>query len=104
MPKSLKNCQFGGWTVESYIASGGNGDVYRAIRDGQPGAIKFIKEDFWTGVRYERFRSEVEAMRRCNDVPGVLPLFDMNCPDAPDEENRPWFVMGLAQSLVSALE
>jgi hypothetical protein len=93
MAKSWKGRQFGGWTVESHIGSGGNGDVYRAVRDLEPGAIKFPRKESWVGQRYERFRSEVEAMKRCIDIPGVLPLFDTNCPDVPSDENPPWFVM-----------
>jgi serine/threonine protein kinase len=103
MTKFMTGGQFNGWTVESYIASGGNGDVYRASRATQTGAIKFLQERLWTGARYERFRSEVEAMRRCSDVPGVLPLFDVSCPDAPNAENPPWFVMCLAEPLQGAL-
>ena len=96
--------QLGGWIVGEVLGHpGANGTVYRAAKDGASGAIKVLKKSVWSGVRYERFRREIEAMSLYQDIPGVLPLLAVNCPLTPTSQNRPWFVMAIAQPMTEAL-
>jgi len=91
----------GGWTVSDFLGRGGNGEVLRASRGDQVGAIKFQKGSEASQQRLDRLRDEVEALRRCGDIPGVLPLLDANL--APAGGTNPWFVMGLATSMEDTL-
>jgi serine/threonine protein kinase len=95
---------FEGWKVCQSLGSGGNGVVHQAMRGEQAGAIKILKPSLWTGKRYERFKDEIEGMKRCEDILGVVPLLDSNTPKQPTDEDPPWIVMGLAEPLTKALE
>jgi serine/threonine protein kinase len=95
--------EFKGWTVHEYLGGGGNGVVHRAMREDQRGAIKILKPHLWTGTRYQRFTHEIEGMRRCDGIPGVIPLLDFNAPEKPSNTDPPWIVMGLATPLIVAL-
>jgi serine/threonine protein kinase len=90
--------QFGAWKLESFINSGGNGSVWKAINiDGRPGAIKFIhsfKKN--NSKRYARFQHEIVAMRKLKDVSGVLPILDFHLPDVPSDTAVPWLVTPVA--------
>jgi len=57
----------------------------------------------WTGKRYERFKHEIDGMRGCEGIPGVIPLLDFNAPEKPSNTDPPWIVMGLATPLTVAL-
>jgi protein kinase-like protein len=104
MPKDRwEGKKFRGWTVYEFIGSGGNGVVHRAMRADQQGAIKILQSHFWTGMRYQRFKHEIEGMQRCREIPGVIPLLDFNAPDQPSNSDPPWLVMGLAEPLTKAL-
>ena len=77
--------------------------MYRVDRGAQSGALKILKRRFWSGARYGRFRSEIEAMHSCADIAGVLPVLDFNCPDQPSDSDPPWLVTGLAEPMRAAL-
>lgn len=92
-----------GWSVHEWLGSGGNGVVHRATRGEQEGAIKILKPDLWTGKRYQRFKDEIEGMKRCKGIPGVIPLLDSRAPYEPKKTDPPWIVMVLAERLTDAL-
>jgi serine/threonine protein kinase len=98
-----KGKKFKGWTVHKRLGAGGNGVVHRATREDQEGAIKILKSDLWTGKGYKRFAHEIEGMRLCEGIPGVIPLLDFNAPEKPSDTDPPWIVMGLAIPLTKAL-
>ena len=54
----------GGWHVTTRLGKGGNGEVFRAEKDGVVGAIKLLGQ--WNRVpgRVARFRDEVQASAR----------------------------------------
>lgn len=101
MSRSRSRRRFGAWTIGADLGSGGNGNVYKATDGTRTGAIKVLR--VWDGDRLDRFRAEIEATRRCQDIPGVLPLFDSHCPEHPAKGDRPWYAMGLATRLQVAL-
>lgn len=93
--------QLGIWRIGADLGSGGNGHVYEATDGTRKAAIKVLRN--LDGDRLDRFRTEIEALRRCQDIPGVLPVFDVHCPEQPAHGDRPWYVMGLATPLQVAL-
>jgi serine/threonine protein kinase len=95
--------QVGGWTLVEQLGRGGNGTVFKATRGAMIGAIKVLNERPWNALRIARFQDEVEAMKRCTDIPGVLPVLDAFIPSLPSRDAPPWFVMGLASPIVVAL-
>jgi len=98
-----------GWTYDSRksLGSGGNGDVFRAEKDGKVGALKLLKinpkklKSRGTQKRVDRFHDEVDALKRCADIPGVIPVFEADTAPKPDQQ--PWVVMGLAIPLAKQL-
>jgi serine/threonine protein kinase len=97
--------KFKGWAVGKRLGEGGNGIVYRATRAGQEGAIKILKRErgWWTRKQCKRFADEIEGMRRCEGISGVIPLLEFNAPEKPSKNDPPWIVMGLAEPLTDAL-
>ncbi len=71
----------GGWTLRERIGRGGMGEVWRAERDGETGALKviFARPDRREAAR-RRFAREVEAASRIGH-PGVVRLLDWGAPD-----------------------
>jgi serine/threonine protein kinase len=110
---TLKGGQrFGEWTLEKRLGEGGNGVVWRVHHDdGRLAAMKFLAPwqneddgtDYYDVKRYDRFRDEVQAFSKCQDIKGVLPLLDHYIPDVPDLDDPPWLVLALAIPLEKAL-
>jgi serine/threonine protein kinase len=91
--------KFGKWTLERFLAPGGNGRVWRAkADDDQLGAIKFLKQPDSTKAN-KRFKHEIAAMARCQGIVGILPLLDFYSPDMPTAADPAWFVSALATPL-----
>jgi serine/threonine protein kinase len=92
----------GGWTYRSSrpLGKGGNGEVFEAERNGEIGAIKLLKPRS-SNARKARFRDEVDALRHCADIPGVISVLDADTDPPPGKQ--PWVVMGLARSLSAEL-
>lgn len=90
----------GGWRLGDRLGQGGNAEVFVATRDGATAAIKILSDR--RAARLARFCDEVEAMRRCADIPGVLPVIDFHVP-ATGERGPPWIAMGLANPIKEAL-
>ncbi len=85
-----KNQTIGGWELAYKLGSGGNGEVWSVKKGDQSYAIKLLKN-----IRspiYNRFRSEVEAIEKNQDINGVVPLIDKFLPEVVGI-NVPWFVM-----------
>ena len=91
--------RLGRWTVESWLGKGGNGTVWRAAdAAGSVGALKTLLNTESARANH-RFADEVEAMRACQDIAGVLPLLDFHIPTAPSQGDPAWFVAVLAEPL-----
>lgn len=97
-----KGISLAGWIVGARLGErGGNGEVYRATKNGVEGALKVLTR---RSASYDgRFRREIDAMRMYRDIPGVLPLLDSSCPPEPSKHDLLWCVMGLAQPIREAL-
>lgn len=95
--KSGSNDEVGGWRLGERLGKGGNGEVYRAEKNGVIGAIKLLGQRNLTSARIARFRDEVQAMRNCADIPGVLPVLAADLD--PPKGAQPWFTMGLARPI-----
>lgn len=102
--------RFGVWTLEKRLGEGGNGVVWCVHHDdGSLAAMKFLAPwqneddgtDYYDVKRYDRFRDEVEAFSKCQDIKGVLPLFDHYFPALPDVADPPWLVLALASESFS---
>jgi serine/threonine protein kinase len=71
--------------------------------EGRRVAIKILRA---RGVRtepYQRFRREVQELRRLGDFSGVLPLLDSHIPERPSQKERAWLVMPVAEPIRHAL-
>lgn len=89
--------KLGGWQLGRRLGKGGNGEVFIAEKQGVVGALKLLGQRNLTPTRVARFRDEVQAMRDCASIPGVLPVLDADL-EIPNEA-QPWFVMGLARPI-----
>jgi serine/threonine protein kinase len=92
--------QYGGWILGDRLGSGGNGLVFAARRGAKVGAIKVLRKG--EAPRRQRFTDEVSAMRRCADIPGVLPILDSSELHG-NTDGVPWFVMARAVPIQRAL-
>lgn len=88
----------GPWKLGEVLGTGGNADVYAATRGGSEGrvALKVLRSRRPAAEPYQRFRREVETLRRLGPIPGVLPLLDAHLPEAPTSEDRAWLAMPIA--------
>ena len=93
--------ELGGWQLGKRLGKGGNGEVFTAEKHGSIAALKQLSERRLTPARIARFKDEVQAMRDCADIPGVLPLLDADL--QPVDGAHPWFVMGLARPISDEL-
>lgn len=92
----------GGWVKLGELGQGGNGTVYLAVKRGRKGAFKTLnRRHLESEIRVRRFYDEMEAMRRCKDIPGVLPIIDSI--ESKVSSDKPWFVMPVADKLEAAL-
>jgi serine/threonine protein kinase len=92
---------FGGWRLISPLGAGGNGEVWRATRDGQETAIKLLHAI--DVDRFARFRNEVRVLQMLGEHPGIVPILDSGLPDQPTVADPAWFVMPLATPLADHL-
>lgn len=98
-----------GWSYNTSkkLGDGGNGDVFLAKKEGRDGALKELRIDIrkrdkaHVKKQIARFRDEVVALKQCADIPGVIPVLDVDIGTDPNQ--RPWFVMGLAKPLSKQL-
>ena len=94
--------KIGPWTLGKPLGTGGNGRVFRVRSDaGTTGAMKrMIHAPSAKSLR--RLTDEVEAMRKCVGIPGVIPILDAHVP-AKVGDSEPWIVMAEAEKLQAAL-
>ncbi|MCO7580241.1 MULTISPECIES: protein kinase domain-containing protein [Pseudomonas chlororaphis group] len=91
--------QLNGWEITKRIGGGGNGEVFRLERNGQFRALKILHRG--NKIDKDRFQDEIEAMRRCAGIDGVLPVFESSSDlEQPDSM---WFMTGLATELMAKL-
>ncbi|CAW29249.1 hypothetical protein IPC1077_08000 [Pseudomonas aeruginosa] len=91
--------QLQGWKITKRIGGGGNGEVYRLERNGQLRALKILHRG--DRVDKDRFQDEIEAMRRCAGIAGVLPVFESSSDF--EQSDSMWFMTGLATELMAKL-
>jgi Protein kinase domain len=102
-PKQRPRHRLGRWELLNFVGRGGNGQVWRARSDkGEFGAIKVLHKATAKKAN-QRFRDEVQAMRDCAGIKGVLPLLDAHLPDPPTKQDRAWLVSALAVPLDKAV-
>lgn len=91
-----------GWVYQSNrrLGRGGNGDVYLAEKDGVQGALKILKPGS-RGTRVDRFRDEIDGLKKCSDISGVISVLDAD--NGHDPKQQPWLVMGLATPISKKL-
>lgn len=92
---------FGQWTLVRRISEGHSSYVWRAVgADGRLAAIKLLKRGYLRIPRlYDRVKNEIDAMNKCADIPGVLPLWDSATPQDPRRDGDAWLVFPLAVPL-----
>lgn len=96
--------RLGEWTVGELLGEGGNGEVWRAVRDnGDEGALKVIRNQNPQREPLARFRREVATLRALTGRPGILPLLDAEVPENLGRRDRVWYVMSLAEPLRPAM-
>ena len=89
---------FGQWILQEPIGQGGNGVVWSANNsNNRPVAIKFLQSEHFGQQCEQRFRDEIEFLRRESNRPGILPLIDYYLPEKSGLDDRPWFTTPFAQ-------
>ncbi|MEZ4858772.1 MAG: protein kinase [Flavobacteriaceae bacterium] len=87
------------WDKKEIIGKGGNGKVYRIYdEDGISYAVKILT-NAKNNKAYQRFKDEVEVLKRLGNISGVIKIFEYNLPDTISETNRPYYLMPLAERL-----
>lgn len=88
---------------EKPLGRGGNGTVYDVCIVGDnlgcPAVAKFFT---FTGKgaekRYKRFINEIAVMAELNDVEGIMPIIDKNCPEYVQKNMKEaWYLMPKAE-------
>lgn len=95
----------GPWRLIGQLGRGGNGTVWRAVRDDcrEEVALKVINARRVEREPYQRFAREITFMLQHGTLEGVLPLIDAHLPDAPTKTDRPWLAMPIARPVRDAL-
>src|SRR5437868_61900 len=96
-----KGQKFGSWTLHSYIAGGGNGEVWRCTSAaGELNAIKLLKSV--NPKSYSRFLDETTVIENNANIDGIIPMIDKFLPkDLKD--GTPFYVMPIAESAIDKL-
>lgn len=95
----------GPWRLREKLGRGGNAEVWRATKDDTTiGAIKICLAFSYRTNTLTRFTSELEALSRLKDLPGIVPVIDYYLPDKFDKHDLPWLVMPVAEQFMDVLE
>jgi serine/threonine protein kinase len=93
-----KGDTYGPWRLIERLGSGGNGEVWQCIDQGQHDqAIKLLKSHS-NSERLARFRNEVGFLLNQGPRRGIIPIVDHRL-----DATSPWYVMPLATPIVKAL-
>lgn len=94
-PKKLKvGGAFFEWLLEEKLGAGGNGDVWKAAKAGEPSqALKILRNV--NKETYERFKIETATLIKLGRMSGIIPLIERYIPDDMSGPT-PWFTMPLA--------
>jgi uncharacterized protein YjbI with pentapeptide repeats len=84
------------WRLRERLGAGGNGEVWKAERNGRVVALKISKTLDPNDGRYRRFADEVLILRQLKDRKGVVPLIDASVPKMPSHEQPAWLAMPIA--------
>lgn len=97
--------RIGPWIIGESLGSGGNAEVYKAVRHDtdEAVALKVIFSKRADSEPYRRFVREVEFLQGLTIDDGVLPLLEANVPINPTKENRAWLAMPVAVPIKKAL-
>ena len=96
-----------GWRLDSLLGAGGNGEVWRATRNDQVAAVKFLKLKFLNpqDKRFLRFRDEVRTQARLTAThSGILPLLDYKVTDVPQRSEPIWLATPIAERVDGVLK
>ena len=95
--EALVGRQFGRYRIESVIASGGMGTVYRAQQDNprRAVALKIIKYGVVSRSALRRFQFEAQVLGRLQH-PGIAQVFEAGTVGAGDDQ-QPFFAMELIE-------
>jgi serine/threonine protein kinase len=93
-----------GWKYVRELGKGGNGVVVLAERQGVRGAYKRLKNFLAEKKKPRaRFISEIQALEKCQGVPGVIPLLDAVAIKDSEAAEVPWLVMAEAKPMPKIL-
>lgn len=100
--KFKKGNRFDKWALISFIASGGNGEVWKCQdNNGLLGAIKILKKV--NALPYARFLGETKVLEDNADIQGIVPLIDKYLP-TQIKSSIPFYVMPLAENAEKKLK
>lgn len=93
-----------GWSLREPLGHGGNAEVWRAEdSDGKAVALKILFRTNPRSEPYQRFRSEIDILKKLGPYPGVLPVIDARIPARPSKARPAWLAMPLAVLICKAL-
>jgi hypothetical protein len=88
---------FGEWTLVKFLNKGGHGEVWEVEnKRNEKAAIKLLRTV--KAVSYNRFRDEIEVVKKNADINGLLPIKDCHLP-INIKGSIPWYIMPLATPL-----
>lgn len=85
-----------GWRLLEVLGSGGNGEVWKAVRLESVAALKILHCSRLDSEPYKRFVNETTVLQQLELRPGVLPMKDFHLPPNPSKNNPPWLSMPIA--------
>ncbi len=103
MPRHNKGELIGEWELIEFLGQGGNAEVWRATKGEEIIALKILKQKKADSESYQRFRQEIQALRRIGAHPGIMPLLDADLPNLPTKARPAWLGMPIATPLAQAL-
>lgn len=92
-----------GWQLAKLLGDGGNGEVWRALRQDSTAAVKFLRQTRTESEAYKRFVNETKVLQQLGVRPGILPLLDLHLPVSPTRKDPAWLSMPIAVSIREAL-
>ena len=103
MPRHNKGELVGEWELIRLLGKGGNAEVWRATRGEEIVALKILNQTRADSEPYQRFRQEIQALRRIGAHPCIMPILDVDLPNSPTKVHPAWLGMPIATPLAPAL-